>query len=38
MKVFAGDKNALIAARNKINEEFVKNKHVSDEGAIKSVK
>lgn len=37
MRVFDGDERALVAARLKINEEFQKNKHVKDEGAIKAV-
>lgn len=37
MKVFAGDDKALTAARRQINEEYSKNKHVSDEEAIRAV-
>ncbi|KAL0832674.1 hypothetical protein ABMA28_000862 [Loxostege sticticalis] len=37
LKVFAGDEKALLAARNKINEEYSKNKHVRDEEAIKTM-
>ncbi|XP_022825395.1 complex III assembly factor LYRM7 isoform X1 [Spodoptera litura] len=37
MKVFAGDERALVAGRLKINEEFQKNKHVTNEEAIKAM-
>ncbi|XP_053603720.1 complex III assembly factor LYRM7 [Plodia interpunctella] len=37
MKVFSGDEKALTAARVKINEEFNKNKHVTEEDAIKAM-
>ncbi|XP_026737438.1 complex III assembly factor LYRM7 [Trichoplusia ni] len=37
MKVFAGDERALTAGRLRINEEFQKNKHVSNEDAIKTM-
>uniref|UniRef100_A0A1B6C4T0 Complex III assembly factor LYRM7 n=1 Tax=Clastoptera arizonana TaxID=38151 RepID=A0A1B6C4T0_9HEMI len=37
LNVFKDDNIALEAARKKINEEFVKNKHVTDEGAIKEM-
>ncbi|XP_021200632.1 complex III assembly factor LYRM7 [Helicoverpa armigera] len=37
MKVFAGDDRALTAGRLKINEEFQKNKHVTNEDAIKAM-
>ncbi|KAJ8733370.1 hypothetical protein PYW08_001668 [Mythimna loreyi] len=37
MKVFAGDQRALTAGRIKINEEFSKNKHVTNEEAIKAM-
>lgn len=33
-QTFKGDERALVAARNKINEEFKKNKHVQNEGSI----
>lgn len=33
-QTFGGDERALSAARNKINEEFKKNKHVQNEGSI----
>lgn len=33
-QTFGGDKRTLLAARNKINEEFKKNKHVQNEGSI----
>lgn len=36
-KVFRDDDRALNAAREKINEEFRKNCHVSDTGAIKEL-
>ncbi|CAD0197491.1 unnamed protein product [Chrysodeixis includens] len=37
MKVFAGDERALTAGRLRINEEFLKNKHVTNEDAIKTM-
>ncbi|KAH9642042.1 hypothetical protein HF086_008729 [Spodoptera exigua] len=37
MKVFAGDERALVAGRHKINEEFKKNKHVTNEEAINAM-
>uniref|UniRef100_A0A0A9YGB8 Complex III assembly factor LYRM7 n=1 Tax=Lygus hesperus TaxID=30085 RepID=A0A0A9YGB8_LYGHE len=35
--VFEGDAQALNAARDKINEEFKKNKHVEDEEKVKEM-
>ncbi|XP_049870270.1 complex III assembly factor LYRM7 [Pectinophora gossypiella] len=37
LKVFKGDIKALTAARHKINEEYKKNKHVSDAGSIQAM-
>lgn len=37
MKVFDGDSRALTAARTKINEEFKKNKRVTDRDSILAV-
>ncbi|KPI94739.1 LYR motif-containing protein 7, partial [Papilio xuthus] len=37
LKVFEGDLRALIAARAKINEEYKKNKHVTEEGSIRAM-
>ncbi|XP_026322295.1 complex III assembly factor LYRM7 [Hyposmocoma kahamanoa] len=37
IKVFAGDDKALTAARSQINDGYNKNKHVSDEEAIKAL-
>ncbi|XP_059056648.1 complex III assembly factor LYRM7 isoform X2 [Achroia grisella] len=37
IKVFEGDEKALTAARIKINDEYQKNKHVTDEVAIKAM-
>lgn len=37
MRVFEGDAKALAAGRVKINEEFRKNMHVTDEEDIKTV-
>lgn len=35
--MFSGDERALIAARNKINEEYRKNKDVTEEDKIKQM-
>ncbi|XP_046683763.1 complex III assembly factor LYRM7-like [Homalodisca vitripennis] len=35
--VFNGDEFALQVARNKINEEFEKNKHITDENVIREM-
>lgn len=37
MRVFAGDDKALTAARRQINDEYNKNKHVTNEEAINAV-
>lgn len=37
MKIFAGDQKALTAGRLKINEEYKKNKSVTNEDSIKTV-
>lgn len=37
MKIFAGDEKALTAGRLKINEEYKKNKSVTNEDSIKTV-
>ncbi|XP_042869393.1 complex III assembly factor LYRM7-like [Penaeus japonicus] len=37
LRVFDGDTNALIAARLKINEEFAKNRNVSDAENVKKL-
>ncbi|XP_045535017.1 complex III assembly factor LYRM7 [Papilio machaon] len=37
MKVFDGDIRALTAARAKINEEYKKNKHVTEESSIRAM-